>query len=283
MPTSTSTSGSSPATRTDDFDTGAIARRYERKVLDPTAWAEFGASGFYDVGLWGPGVTTQREACEALVDRLVAGVPAGVARVLDVGCGAGSTTDRVRRRLRAGQALGIDVAPGLVGVARRRHPACAFAVMDGAAPGLADASVDVVTCVEAAFHFRSRRRFIERAAEVLRPGGRLVLADLVVADTELLGRWMMPPENRMAAGGYAAMVEAAGFDDVVVEDATQTCWRAYCRSAGVGAADETLRDYFAALEHGAVEAYLLVSATKRRPATRRAGRPPTAHRSPGRG
>ena len=42
---------------------------------------------------------------------------------------------------------------------------------------LADASVDRITAIECAFYF-DRKRFYEEAARVLRPGGRVVLADI---------------------------------------------------------------------------------------------------------
>ncbi|MCU1431971.1 MAG: Ubiqui/menaqui biosynthesis C-methylase UbiE [Actinotalea sp.] len=250
-----------------DTDTGAVARRYQRKVLDPVSWRLFGSSGYYDVGLWSPGVATQERACEALVDRLAAAAGPGVGRLLDVACGAGATTDRLRRVLGPGvAAVGIDVAPRLVDVARVRSPACEFLVMDAASLGFAETSFDVVSCVEGAFHFRSRRGFLHEAARVLRPGGRLVLSDLVVADTDLLGAWMSPTENAMAPGDYPEMVASAGFEDVVVQDETEACWRAYCRWAGAHADSAALRSYFAALGSRAVQAYLLVTATRSLPA-----------------
>jgi ubiquinone/menaquinone biosynthesis C-methylase UbiE len=55
-------------------------------------------------------------------DRLADAVPAGSARrVLDVGCGTGSTTLAVARRLGAeGHCLGIDISEPMIGAARAR-------------------------------------------------------------------------------------------------------------------------------------------------------------------
>jgi MPBQ/MSBQ methyltransferase len=259
-----------------------LARRYERKVLDPRAWAEFGGSGFYDVGLWGPDTHDQASACEALVDRVAAGLPPRPRLLLDVACGAGATTERLRTAAHARVALGIDVTAAFVGVARRRFPSCSFAIMDATAPALADGSVDAVTCIEAAFHFRSRRRFLGQAARVLRPGGRLVLTDLVVADADLLGRWMAPVENDLASDDYAGLVAAAGFDEVSVVDSTEECWHAYCRAAGSRTSSPVLQRHFDALADGAVQAYLLVTATRSTSATPPAPQPQTAGARTGR-
>lgn len=56
-------------------------------------------------------------------------------------------------------------------------------------PGVAAGSVDALMAVECAFYF-DRPRFYERAAEVLRPGGRAVLADITLCNAlGFLGRF----------------------------------------------------------------------------------------------
>jgi len=50
-----------------------------------------------------------------------------------------------------------------------------------ALPGMAASSADKMMAIECAFYF-DRPRFYRRAAEVLRPGGRLVVADISFAD-----------------------------------------------------------------------------------------------------
>jgi cyclopropane fatty-acyl-phospholipid synthase-like methyltransferase len=51
-------------------------------------------------------------------------------------------------------------------------------------PGVEGASVDRVLAIECAFYF-DRPRFYERAAQVLKPGGLVVLADIAFADRAL--------------------------------------------------------------------------------------------------
>lgn len=113
-------------------------------------------------------------------------------RVLDAGCGRGYTTAQLARS--GAETLGIDLLAANVVTASalyRDEPRARFAQADAtrlpaSAAGfeLGDASLDAVHCLEAAFHFgpKGRRAFVEEAARVLRPGGRLVLVDFVWRD-----------------------------------------------------------------------------------------------------
>ncbi|MDU0287923.1 class I SAM-dependent methyltransferase [Saccharothrix longispora] len=108
-------------------------------------------------------------------------------RVLDACCGRGLSTAALGR---AGcDALGVDVQPEQVAQARRRFgdaPNTRFEVADVTALPVADASVDRVHCLEAAFHLgpEGRRAFLAECSRVLRPGGRLVLVDLTWRDPD---------------------------------------------------------------------------------------------------
>jgi SAM-dependent methyltransferase len=66
-------------------------------------------------------------------------------------------------------------AAGLAGRLEFRHGAAETL------PGLERASVDRLLAIECAFYF-DRPRFYARAAEVLKPGGRMVLADIMFPD-----------------------------------------------------------------------------------------------------
>lgn len=104
--------------------------------------------------------------------------PGGV--VLDVGCGFGASLALLRRADSAARLIGVNIDPSQLQVARRIEAGATWLCADASALPLAAASVDRVLCVEAAFHFGSRRAFAAEAARVLRPGGLLVLTDFVV-------------------------------------------------------------------------------------------------------
>lgn len=102
-------------------------------------------------------------------------------RLLDVACGSGIVTRRAAALVGAeGQAVGIDLSPEQIRVARERaHPAGSarpdFRVMDAMALAFPDASFDVVV---AQFpHLPHRGRCLAEMVCVLRPGGRLAICN----------------------------------------------------------------------------------------------------------
>ncbi|WCO65856.1 class I SAM-dependent methyltransferase [Iamia majanohamensis] len=102
-------------------------------------------------------------------------VPHG-ADVLDLGVGTGRTVGELRAR--AGTYVGIDLAPRMVEVARRRHPEADLRVGDATElPDVADASVDAVLWSYNGLDYvadAARRRAWAECRRVLRPGGCVI-------------------------------------------------------------------------------------------------------------
>ncbi len=102
--------------------------------------------------------------------------------VLDVGCGTGFLTAQVGRYVApGGRVVGIDPAPSMIDYARRhvRVEDCEFRQGVGQDLPIADASVDGVVSALAFHHIpeEARDAALAEIHRVLRPGGRLLIAD----------------------------------------------------------------------------------------------------------
>lgn len=108
--------------------------------------------------------------------------------VVDVGFGSGEQDFLLAQTYEFGRIIGYNIALQQVRYATERAAETGMNAKlefrHGAAeelPGLASNSVDRVLAIECAFYF-DRPRFYKRAAEVLKPGGLLVLADISFSD-----------------------------------------------------------------------------------------------------
>lgn len=132
--------------------------------------------------------------------------------VVDLGSGAGRDVFLAARAVGpAGRAIGVDMTPEMLALARKN--AGIFESMYGLANvefregqieslPLEDASVDVVLSNCVINLSPDKQRVFREVARVLRPGGRMVVSDIVL-NREL------PPQLRDSAGLYAACIAGA--------------------------------------------------------------------------
>lgn len=246
-----------------DADTADFDTRYDARILHTDSRAWFGAEGFYNVGWWDAGTPDQPAACRALVDRVIAELPAGSGPLVDVGCGLGATTARLAAALPGRRVTGVNTSEVQLAWARSRHRDLVFARMDAAELPLPASSVEALVSIEALLHVRTRRAFFDRAAEVLVPGGYLVVTDLLPGDPDCIGRWMLPAENNERdLDDYRASLESAGLEVTRLDDVTEHTWRAFCARRAAAEA-EPLRAAFVDLGARGARHYLLVVARRR--------------------
>ena len=100
--------------------------------------------------------------------------------VLDVACGRGKSSYMIAQLCPGCSVTGVDLLPENIQVARTlfgNSPGLDYVVGDAMNLEIADESVDRVHCLEAAFHFPDRARFLREAYRVLRQGGSLAIVD----------------------------------------------------------------------------------------------------------
>jgi SAM-dependent methyltransferase len=145
----------------------------------------------YHDGYWRKGTRRPGEACETLLEQPLALIPEKHDRILDVTCGLGATTRDPLQYDHASEVVGIKISA--------RQLACA------------DRGVESILCVESACHFDTRAQVVAEAYRVLKPGGSVVLSDVLLR--RVPGRWQqyIPQANVIDDRGVPGGLPASGF------------------------------------------------------------------------
>jgi 2-polyprenyl-3-methyl-5-hydroxy-6-metoxy-1,4-benzoquinol methylase len=151
------------------FATGHAVRRQRRVWSGRVAsWDQHGSAALVKV-------------TAAVLD--AAGVGPG-ARVVDLGCGTGQVSLPLARR--GAQVLAVDVSPAMTRKLRAEASRAGLASLDGLAMPIEELvlpqeSVDLIVSSYALHHLRDpdKARLVSAAFGWLRPGGRLVIADMM--------------------------------------------------------------------------------------------------------
>lgn len=96
--------------------------------------------------------------------------------VLDVACGNGALLGALSKKATI-QAFGVDLSANMIAAAKACHPDCAFAVGACVPLSFEKESMDVITVSCAFHHFEDPGAFARECMRVLKPGGRLYLAE----------------------------------------------------------------------------------------------------------
>jgi len=174
----------------DPFDsslTNAVAQQYDlfQQSLEAAAKDRKFLNYGYTVDGDEPFETRQERLCLEVFRA------AGIRRdhvVVDVGFGSGEQDFVLARDFEFERLTGFNISDRQVRYASERairerldHKLTFCLGEAEALPGIRDASVDRLVAVECAFYF-DRPRFYQRAAQVLKPDGLLVLADIQLSD-----------------------------------------------------------------------------------------------------
>jgi ubiquinone/menaquinone biosynthesis C-methylase UbiE len=253
-----------------------INSRYDQAIKRPQYREYYNQSDFMNFGYWADDTKNQKQACENLMERLLSFFPKNVASILDVACGKGATTAYLAKEHPQANVTGINISEDQLAIARLNAPECTFVQMNAADMSFPAESFDAVICVEAAFHFDTRERFLAEACRVLKEGGRLVLSDILHTEEGERSRASLTEENHVEdLDAYKAMLRRAGFDVLEVIDVTEQCWTRHFlyiveyfhRQFLSGEIDREEMERFLDTTYGRVpdqRCYLLAAASKRR-------------------
>ena len=132
--------------------------------------------------------------CIQLYDRLLSPLSVAGLQVLEVGCGRGGGAAYVRRYLRPGRMVGVDISHKALRICSANHRDRNLHFLNGRAEQLpfGDATFDVVINIESSHAYTSMELFLNEVRRILRPGGFLVFADM---------RWTLPGNRSRTSTG----------------------------------------------------------------------------------
>ena len=140
--------------------------------------------------------------------------------VLDIGCGEGQFCRKMRTR--GLEPTGIDITERLIEVARERDPETDYYACDAAGlpfrANLFDAAVFYLSLIDVP----DFRKAIKEAARILRPGGRLLIANLHAHTTARPREWSGEGNNWVKDGGAR---KHFAVDDISTEREIVSSWR----------------------------------------------------------
>lgn len=181
-------------------------------VAGPRDWFFDAWSRFYDEAVIQRFV--YRPVHDAVLAKLEADPPS---RVLDLGCGTGLLTRRLRRELGVPHVTGADFSAGMLAQASREAPDIEWVRASALALPFEDDSFDAITSTEAFHWFPDQQAALEECRRVLVPGGCLLVA-LVNPDYEIVGdaagwlSWLAgQPANWPTPQRMGELLEEAGF------------------------------------------------------------------------
>lgn len=195
------------------------------------------------------------EALERMTDLMVskAGVGAGK-RLLDVGSGVGGPAVKLAQATGC-EVVGVTVSPAQAERARQRAAAAelagrvSFQLADAMKLPFESDSFDAAWAFESLFHMPDRVQVLSEVRRVLRPGGKVIIADIVrgpelEAQEEVFLNNAFKVNAFIAAETYPPLIQQAGLELVELQDVSANTMGTLNRTTEyvfTGPTSETLR------------------------------------------
>lgn len=114
----------------------------------------------------------QKEMADELLSMIGGSIPK---KILDIGCGTGYLTRKLAEKFPEAEVMGIDIAPGMIEVAREKNSRgnLVFEIGDGEELDFSDNQFDLVIS-NASLQWMEAQRVLEAVLRVLKPNGRFI-------------------------------------------------------------------------------------------------------------
>ena len=157
-------------------------------------------------------VLQARQMKEAAVDNryfatarhdVLAHISGAPARVLEIGCGAGSTMAELRKRGQVTQAVGVELDPASAETARAQFDTIYVSAVETAPfeQAIAPGTLDLVLCLDVLEHLVDPWTVVKRVTPLLAPGGRLYISLPNVRNWKFLARLFFRGDFRYRDSG----------------------------------------------------------------------------------
>ena len=206
--------------------------------------------GFISFGYWKPG-DNYKQAAKRLVKYYIdnSGID-HAERILNVACGYGAESFAFNDAFEPEELIGLDITKVHVDYAnnraKRQNIDHKLKFKQGDAVKLdlfPDNHFSHVLGIEGPSHFNTREQFFTSANRVLKPGGILLLTDIMLGDNynkynlvhQAMVRagaksWRVPMVNAVKEDGYRKQLENAGFDVVFLKRIGDKVFPGYAQS-----------------------------------------------------
>jgi ubiquinone/menaquinone biosynthesis C-methylase UbiE len=205
--------------------------------------------GYLSFGYWTSGIKHYHQAVETLIDRILKSEHSlNQGKVLNVARGYGAETIRIYEKIKPESIIAIDITGAHIDFARQKAESenlsahIQFEKMDACKLSFENASFDYVIGIEGPAHFNTREMFLQKAYQILKPKGILLLSDIIVNKkvteqnylNKLIGRfcakhWFMPRENWMSIPKFKAQIEKLGFKIDSLESAGKNVYPGFSK------------------------------------------------------
>ena len=157
-------------------------------------------------------------------------------RILDAGCGIGGSSLWLAEHFSKISVMGININEMQIEIANKHvrqqqlQSSVKFRVADFVETGLPSASFDVVWALESMCYGEHKQDFLKESFRVLKPGGRLVIADGFLTREDLNSQeqnivsrwcrgWAIP--NVVSVERFREHLNGVGFQKIQFQDVTQ--------------------------------------------------------------